>query len=146
MIDKIFSTVKGELAKQLGSKFQLEAPQAEKVIAASKESIQTGLMKEVSSGNVNGLLNLFNGKTSMQGNPLVSGLATQLIGSLTSKVGLNKQMASSVGNFIVPYIMGKLADNKPAGGFDVASLTNLVGGEGGGLISKAKETLSKVFG
>jgi hypothetical protein len=146
MIDKIFSAAKSELTQQLGSKFQLDASQTDKVFVTAKDSLQAGIMKEVTSGNVDGLLGMLNGKVSMQGNPIVSSLAKQLIGSLTSKVGLNQQMASSVGNFIVPFIMGKLADKKPSGGFDVAGLTTLLGGEGGSLIDKAKSTLGKVFG
>lgn len=145
MLDKIFSDAKSELTNQLGSKFKLDASQTDKVITTTKDTLQTGLMKEVSSGNVGSLLNLVNGSASMQGNPVVNGLTTQVIDSLTSKVGLSKQVASSVGNVIVPFIMGKLKDNKPAGGFDVASLTSLIGGEGS-FMDKAKEKLGRVFG
>lgn len=146
MLDKIFSAAKSELTQQLGSKFQMDAPQADKVFSTAKDSLQSGLMKEATSGNVNGLLSLFNGKASMEANPLVANLVSQLTGSLTSKAGLNQSLASSVGTFVVPLILGKLSSNKPAGGFDVASLTKMLTGTGGGLGDTLKSTLGEGMG
>ncbi len=51
MFDTIFPAAKNELTQQLGSKFQLDSTQAGKVVSTAKDSIQGGLMKEVTSGS-----------------------------------------------------------------------------------------------
>ena len=154
MLDTIISAAKGELTQQLGSKFQLNPQQADKALALTKDGLQAGLLKEATSGNISGLLNLFNGKSPVAGNPIVSGIASQLVGSFTSKLGLNPQMASTVANFVVPFILSKISSQKPASGFDQAKITEMLGGaaagqfgnlvkdQGQGLLGK----VGKIFG
>lgn len=132
MLDTIINAAKGELTKQLGSQFQLNPQQADKALSLTKDGMQAGLLKEVTSGNISGLVNLFNGKSPVAGNPIVNGIVTQLVGSFTSKLGLNPQMASTVANFVVPFIVSKISSQKPSGGFDSAKLTQILGGAAAG--------------
>ncbi len=151
MLDSILNSAKGELLNQLGSKFNLNPDQAGKTVDAAKKSVTDGLLKEVTSGNVNGLVNLFNGKSPVQGNPIVNGIAQQLVTSLVQKVGLNQQVAGTVSNFVVPFIVSKISGSKPSGGFNSGDLTSLLGGGIGDKIKSAVGgnvggTLGKIFG
>lgn len=151
MLDSILNSAKGELLNQLGSKFNLNPDQAGKTVDAAKKSVTDGLLKEVTSGNVSGLVNLFNGKSSVTGNPIVNGIAQQLVTSLVQKVGLNQQMAGTVSNFIVPFIVSKISGSKQGGGFGADDITSMLGGGVGEKIKSALGgdvggALGKLFG
>ena len=131
---------KNSIGKQLGSKFQLNQQQADKALSLTKDSLQAGLLKEATSGNISGLMNLFNGKSPVAGNPIVNNIASQLVGSFTSKLGLSPQIASTVANFVVPFLLSKISSQKPASGFDQAKLTELLGGAAGGQLGNILKT------
>ena len=137
MLDSIISSAKGELLSQLGGNFNLTPDQAGKTVDTAKKTVSEGLVKEVSSGNVDGLLNLFNGKSPVNGNPIISGIAQQLIPNLVQKVGLNQQVAGTVSNFVVPFIVSKLAGSKPAGSFNASDITSMFGGGIAGKLTSA---------
>jgi len=150
MFDSILNSAKGELLSQLGSQFNLNPDQAGKTVDVAKKSVTDGLLKEVTSGNVSGLVNLFNGKSPAAGNPIVNGIAQQTVTSLVQKVGLNQQMASTVSNFVVPFIVSKISGSKQ-GGFDAGDLTSMLGGGVGDKIKSAfggdvGGALGKLFG
>lgn len=140
MLDTILSSAKGELLNQLGSQFNLNPDQANKTVDTAKKTVADGLMKEVTSGNVSGLLDIFNAKApGATNNPIVGGIVQQLVTNLVQKVGLNQQMASTVSNFVVPFILGKVAGSKQ-GGFSASDLTGMLGG-GGGVADKIGSVL-----
>jgi hypothetical protein len=112
----------------LGSKFNLNPDQATKTVDTAKKTVTDGLLKEVTSGNVSGLLEIFNAKApGATNNPIVGGIVQQLVTNLVQKVGLNQQMATTVSNFVVPFIVSKLAGSKE-GGFSTTDLTSMLGG------------------
>lgn len=151
MLDSILNSAKGELLNQLGSKFNLNPDQAGKTVDVAKKSVTDGLLKEVTSGNVSGLVNLFNGKSPAAGNPIVNGIAQQMVTSLVQKVGLNQQMAGTVSNFIVPFIVSKISGSKQSGGFGADDITSMLGGGVGDKVKSALGgdvggALGKLFG
>ena len=154
MLDTIISAAKNELTQQLGSKFQLNPQQADKTLAITKDGLQAGLLKEVTSGNISGLMNLFNGKSAVSGNPIVNNIVSTVVGSLTSKLGLSPQIASAVGNFVVPFLVSKISSQKPSSGFDQAKITEMLGGAAAGQLGDLMKTqgtglmgkLGKIFG
>jgi len=150
MLDSILNSAKGELLEQLGSKFNLNPDQAGKTVDAAKKSVADGLLGEVTSGNISGLVNLFNGKSPVAGNPIVSGIVQQLVTSLVQKVGLSQQVAGTVSNFVIPFIVSKIAGSKQ-GGFNADELTGMLGGGVGDKIKSALGgdiggALGKLFG
>ncbi len=146
MLNSIFSAAKGELTQQLGSKFQLNSQQAEQAVGLTKDTIQSGLLKEAGSGNISGLLNLFNGNSPVGGNPIVTGISNQLVSALTSKLGLSPQVAGAVSTFAVPFIMSKISGNKPSGGFDQSKITEMLGGAGGNVVGNLLKAQGKGIG
>lgn len=137
MLDNILNSAKGELLNQLGSQFNLNPDQAGKTVDVAKKSVADGLLKEVTSGNINGLVSLFNGKSPAAGNPIVNGIAQQLVTSLVQKVGLNQQVAGTVSNFVVPFLVSKISGSKQ-GGFGADDITSMIGG---GVADKLKSAI-----
>ena len=82
MLDSIFSEVKGELTKVLGGKFDLNEAKTDQVLDETKETVQSGLMNELTSGNISGLKSLFNGESDIASNPIVGNIVNKLVESL----------------------------------------------------------------
>tara|TARA_R110001592_G_scaffold131477_1_gene345325 strand:- start:83009 stop:83473 length:465 start_codon:yes stop_codon:yes gene_type:complete len=141
MIDAIFSSVKGELMEEFGSKFNLDSSQSVRVAEVSEHSLKDTLSKHLASGNVGDILQLLNGEASINSNPIVSNMVGNLVSSLMSKLGLSSTMATSLSNYVVPFVLDKIAAKKPSNGFDISSLTELISGGENGLADSMKSAL-----
>jgi hypothetical protein len=106
-------------------------------------SVVGGLANQGASGNQSGLWGLLSGKSGNIGsNPIVSGIATQAIGGLMEKFGLNKTAAGGIVSAVLPSVIGQLVNktNDPNdSSFDLSSLMGAVmGGQqqsaGGGMM------------
>ncbi len=103
-------------------------------------------MNELTSGNISGLKSLFKGELDIASNPIVGNIVNQLVESLSSKVGLSPNLASSIGTFVIPFVMNKISGKQPAGGFDLSSLTSMLSSEGSGLGETLKSGLGGALG
>lgn len=105
--------------------------------------MQKGITKEVTSGNFDGILSLLNGKSSSAGSALTNSLTESLVAGFISKVGLSKEISGNVAKFVIPFIVSKIAKNKPSGGFDASSLMQMVQGSAGDAIKDKAGDLLK---
>ncbi|MCF0070096.1 hypothetical protein LZD49_06405 [Dyadobacter sp. CY261] len=103
-------------------------------------SITGGLQEEAQSGNVGGIMNLFSGESgtsaaSLLNNPIVASIATNAIGAIVQKFGLNSQVAANIVNSVLPSVLGAVIskmNGTGSGGFDLGSLVQMGGGLFGG--------------
>ena len=128
---------------QLGRKFNLISTQGNKVVDVTTDVLKKGITKEVTSGNFDGILSLLNGKSSSAGSALTNSLTESLVAGFISKVGLSKEVSGTIAKFVIPFLMSKLAKNKPAGGFNAASLMQMVQGSAGDAIKDKAGDLLK---
>lgn len=118
----------------------------QEVINTLTSSITGGLQEQVQSGNISGLLGLFGGESgtsaaSLLNNPIVASIATNAIGAIVQKFGLNSQVAGSIVNSVLPGVLGAVIGQLngqsgggvgSSGGFDLGSLIQIGGGLFGG--------------
>jgi hypothetical protein len=118
------------------------------VINTLTSSITGGLQEQVQSGNLGGLMSLFGGESgtsgaSLMNNPIVASIATNAIGAIVQKFGLNSQVAGSIVNSVLPGVLGAVigqlngqggagASGGAGNGFDLGSLIQMGGGLFGG--------------
>jgi len=143
MLDELLKSGGSELISQLGSKFNLNSTQGNKVVDVTTDVLKKGITKEVTSGNFDGILSLLNGKSSSAGSALTNSLTESLVAGFISKVGLSKEVSGTIAKFVIPFLMSKLAKNKPSGGFNAASLMSIVQGSAGDAIKGKAEDLLK---
>lgn len=97
-------------------------------------SVVGGLANQGQSGNTSGLMGLLTGQSSNLGsNPIVSGIATQAIGSLMQKFGINNSAASGIVSAVLPSVIGQLVSktNDPNdSSFDLGSIMGAITGGG----------------
>jgi hypothetical protein len=129
MIQETINSLIGELTGLLTQKTGLTPDKANASVDLAKEDIATGLKKEVSNGNIAGLMGLLKGG-STSGNPIVNNLINQYAVSLIAKLGLPEPVSRQVAAFAIPFILSKLQGK--AAGKSNTELAGMLGGDMGG--------------
>lgn len=134
MLEQIFKNISPELINGLTQNFGLDQGQARQAISVTKESLLGNLSKEFTSGNINGLLDLFNHKGSQKANPAFQNLATSLSNQFSQNLSLAPDRAGLITNFILPKIISALSNNSK-GNLSQNDLMDMIGKAAGGSIS-----------
>ena len=138
MLDKLFESFGGDVVGSIAEKAGISMDQAKSILPVAQESIQDGLMKEVTGGNVSGILGMFNSGSGMSGNPIFGGIKKMFMANMMSKLGLPSGVATMVSGFGLESIMGKLGGVLGGGGEVTESGLMDKLGMGGGLGDIAK--------
>lgn len=148
MLDSIMDAVKGQVISAVAEKTGLGAAQAEQALPIAKDSITDGIMGAVTGGNVDGILGMLtsavggsDSSTAGGGllqNMVYKGIAGNFISQVTSKLGLNEGMASTLSSVALPMILNKIGGaTKAAGdtdGIDAGSMMSALGLDAGSLL------------
>lgn len=110
MLDTILNSIGGNVVNTMAEKAGISVDQAKSVLPLAQESLQSGLMEQVTSGNVAGLTSMFNsGSTELENNSIFSGIKTMFVKSIVSKVGLPESVAGVVAGTGLTDIVGQIS-------------------------------------
>ena len=143
MLDSILKEGGSELLSQLSGKFNIDSAQGSKVLGVATDSLKGDLLQEVTSGNISGILSLFNGQSTSASTALTGKLTSSLAGNLLEKVGIKNEIALKVAQFIIPFVIEKISNKKPSGGFSADSVTDLLKGSVGDVLKNKAGDLLK---
>ncbi|MEM6698244.1 MAG: hypothetical protein AAF806_02765 [Bacteroidota bacterium] len=154
MLDSIFNAIGGDVVSSLTEKAGIDLDQAKAVLPIAQETVQTGLMDEVKSGNISGILGMLNSSgDSLQSNSLFGNLKGMLLQNLLSKLGLPESVAGLVAGTGLTSIIGGasnfLSGDKPVEKNDLMSKLDLGGMAGDmakGMLKDKLGGLGKLFG
>lgn len=113
------------------------------VAQTAGSSIFESIAGQISNGNLGALQEMVSGQQTNANNPLVSGIAQNVINALVQKSGLNPALAQSIASMAVPFVMNMFngqASAAQSNGIDMGSLITgaMTGGGnnsgGGGLL------------
>lgn len=134
MLEQIFKNISPELLKGLTQNFGMDQGQASQAIATTKDGFMDGLSKELTSGNISGLLDLFNQKGSQATNPVFQNLASSLSSQFAKKMGMAPDRAGLITNFLLPKVLSALSNNSN-GNISQNDLMDIIGKAAGSSIS-----------
>ncbi len=143
MLEQILKSGGAEILSQLGSKFNIDKAVGGKILDVSGSSLKKGLGDQVMSGNIGGLLDLLNGKGGSAASSLTNTLTKSLVGDLLAKVGIKSELAQQVAPFIVSSVVNAFGKDKPKGGFNADSLTEMFKGSAGDMLKNKASDLLK---
>ncbi|SDD61054.1 hypothetical protein SAMN04487996_101438 [Dyadobacter soli] len=152
MLEQLFDLVQQNSQQAVVQNPAVPNEHNEEVMNTLTSSITGGLQEQVQSGNIGGLMSLFGGESgtsaaSLLNNPIVASIATNAIGAIVQKFGLNSQIAGNIVNSVLPGVLGAVIGQLNGGGggssvgngFDLGSLIQTGGGLfGGGSDEKGK--------
>lgn len=111
MLDQLFSSIGGDVVNTLTEKTGLSADQAQQMLPIAKDTVSSGLMDQVKSGNIAGLASMFSGGTNnLAGNSIFEGMKTQLIAGVMEKLGLPKPLAAMASGLGLEKILGLIGN------------------------------------
>ena len=142
MLDQLIQMATQQLGQQFVENPDVPNDQFDvnQVAQTAGSSIFETIAGQISGGNLGGITEMLSGQQTTGNNPLVSGIATNVVNSLVQKSGLNPQLAQTIASVAVPFALNMF--NKQAGaaqsnGIDIGGLISgaLSGGgsnQGGG--------------
>ncbi|MDR6805625.1 hypothetical protein J2Y45_002066 [Dyadobacter sp. BE34] len=148
MLEQLFDLVQQNSQQSVVDNPDVPNEHNQEVINTLTSSITGGLQEQVQSGNISGLLGLLGGESGTSGasllnNPIVASIATNAIGAIVQKFGLNSQVAGNIVNSVLPGVLGAVigqfngggaqgGGGVQGGGFDLGSLIQMGGSLFGG--------------
>ncbi len=146
MIDKIFSSLKGEFSNRLLTQFNIPADKVDDTAALAKDSISNEIQSQVGQGNLTGVTELFSTQNLLS-SPIVKNMIQQYGTSMVSKLGFSNEMASGISQFAIPFVIQKFSDSGEGKGFDQEAITKLYGSSvQNGIADQLKDRVSKNLG
>lgn len=133
MLEPLFKLVQQESVTEIIDNPAIPNEHNNHAVGLATDSIFNGLQNSLSSGGLKDVLGMFGNNNNVSAkNPVVGGIIENLVGSLSSKFGLDEKTASGIAKSLIPNILGKLVSktNDPSdSSFDINSIIGtLMGG------------------
>ncbi len=132
MIAQIKQIIEQISSQEAGQEKGISADLTNEIAQETGQSIVSGLKDSVSKGNISELTDLFGGSSStLTSNPIVLGIISNLISSLTGKLGIEGGVAKNFAGSVIPKILASLVAKSKDGtsGFQLTDLLSLAGGD-----------------
>lgn len=156
MLDKIMDSIGGGVAEQIAGKAGISMDQAKGMLPFAQESLQEGLMEQVTGGNVSGLLGMFQGATGggggLMSNGIFGGIKAMFMKKIMTNMGLPESVAGLAAgtgmSSMIGSLAGKMQEHGDTNDIDAGSLMGVlgVGGDAGGMLGKAAGMLGGLTG
>ncbi len=134
MLDKIMEMVSGDALNAMTEKAGVSMDQAKQMLPLAGDSLQEGLISQVTGGNVDGVLEMFKSFTGggLESNGIFGSIKNLFMKKVMTSMGLPESVAGLVAGSGMTSIIGNLAGKIQADGdtnnIDAASLMNVLGG------------------
>lgn len=143
MIEQLFSLIQNESQQEIINNPAIPNEQNNLAVGLATESIFGGLQNVLANGGLEQVMGLFGGQNQQQGNgnslgismnnPLVGGIAQNLVGQLMTRMGLSQTAANGIAGTLIPMVLGSMVEKTTSSennGFDINGLLgSLLGGK-----------------
>lgn len=132
MLDQLLNLAEGPLEEMLAG---MNQPNPKSSVNALKESVLSSLQKQVASGNLDVVKEMFSGKETAPSAPVITQLKGDVTEGLIEKLGITKEQALSIAAAALPMILNffnKRVNDAPQDNQDIMSsiLASLQGKSG----------------
>lgn len=128
-MDNILNLVKDQVMKTISEKVEIPAEKHQETVETTTSSLIDGFKEQITPGNMGELISLFGSSTgsadSIAGSTMAKGVQSTVVSALTSKVGLNQGLATTIAGLVVPAVIKMLtqkASDSSDSSFDMGSL------------------------
>ncbi|MFO7258225.1 MAG: DUF937 domain-containing protein [Bacteroidota bacterium] len=109
MIDQLKKLVENYAGDAVIRNSEVPDEKNAEAIEAISSGIEEGLQNEVRQGKYEEFLSMFQqGGQSLSANPAVSGIMNNVVGNLSSRLGLSPQVSQSIAASLIPMVMNGL--------------------------------------
>ena len=108
MFETLLKLVKEHSSEAIVNNPAIPNEKNDAVIQQATSSIVSGLQSQLASGNVNDIVSLLGGKSSVSQSPIAANLTQNVATDLASKFGISSSQAVSIVTKMLPGILGSL--------------------------------------
>lgn len=128
MLDQLIELGKKQLSSTLSEKAGLNPAQIDDSFGLAQTSMLDTFKNEATSGNIGGLLSLFNGQSAMDmSNPIVKNFAGTFTEGIISKLGIPEDTAKIISDTVVPFLIQKFGSKETGNAPDAGALMEIIG-------------------
>ena len=137
MLDKIMEMVGGDAMNAMTEKAGISMDQAKQMMPFAQESLQEGLMSQVTGGNLDGVMGMFQSFTGggLENNGLFGSIKNMFMQKVMTNMGIPESVAGLVAGSgmtsIVGSLAGKMQQHGDTNDIDADSVMNVFGGSEG---------------
>ena len=114
MLVHLLNAAKGQLEDVILTQ-GIAANKLDDITGLLKDTLTQGVMDQVNSGNLDGIINLFTGKEeATNGSPIVSSMISMFTQKAASSLGLNTSEAGGIAVAVIPMLV-QMVQNKFSG-------------------------------
>lgn len=132
MLEQLFDLVQQHSQQAVVQNADVPNEHNEEVMQTLMGSITGGLQEHAQSGNLGGVMGLLAGNSgtssSLMNNPIVASIATNAIGAIMQKFGMNSQTAGSIVSSVLPGVLGGLISKVSNPGDSSIDFNDILGG------------------
>lgn len=142
MLENLLQLIKEVGQEQVVDNTDIPDNDNDNVMALAAESVTGVMQQELSNGHGEDVLKMFQTNSSAQimSSPVAQNIQTNFVDNITSKLGINKNVAMGLAATLIPIIISKLvkktnSTNEADSGFDLTKLIGSLtgGGNNGGI-------------
>jgi hypothetical protein len=137
MLDQLLDLIQQNSQQAIVQNPAVPNEQNEDVMKTLLGSITGGLQEQAQNGNIQGIMGLLSGNNGaaaggIMNNPIIASIASNAIGSLMQKFGINNGAASSIVSSVLPGVIGGLVSKVSNSGDSSLDFNSILGGLLGG--------------
>lgn len=137
MLDQLINLVKENAQDSIVNNQAVPNQYNDAAIGEAGNVIKDVLGAAVQNGNLQDVMGIFGNSSSLENNPLVSNIITQLTQNLATKFGINAATAQSIAASVIPMVLSQFAqktNDTAKNGFDINDIMgSLSGGKAQGI-------------
>jgi uncharacterized protein YidB (DUF937 family) len=140
MFDNLLNLVKEHAGDAIIKNPAIPNEKNEEAINATTNSIVNSLKSQVSSGNLNGLMDMFKGG-NVNASSISSTVNANVVNDLMKKFNIDQNAASGIASNLLPKVMEnfvKKTNDPNDSSFDLQSIVSNLGGGTGGIMNTIK--------
>ncbi|MCA6074619.1 DUF937 domain-containing protein [Fulvivirga sedimenti] len=128
MLDDLIKSLDGDVGKQL-TNLGIPSDKTSDVLSMATSALTDQFQQNAKSGDMSGMLNLFNGNQAIGSSSLVDGMVGNFASQIASKLGISPEIAKSAAAMLIPMLLSKLDSSTPSSGLTEDHLSQILGGE-----------------
>jgi hypothetical protein len=133
MLDQLLSVVREQAQEAIVKNRDIDDSHNESAMEEAAKTITSGLQEQLAAGNFKDVMNIFNSKTSNDGNPIIGQITQVFTEQLGSKFNVDKNKAGGIAGSMIPVIIDQFVrktndDKDPS--IDLNSIFGSLAGKG----------------
>jgi hypothetical protein len=127
MLDQIIQFAKDQMGEQVKGQHGLDDNQQSEIFSIAQSSLFESIKGQITSGNLNQMMEMFNGKTDADGGAVSGNMQNTVVQGLMDKFGFDNNKAGGIAQSVIPAILNRFSSPESGSADNVGDLVKKIG-------------------